>query len=164
MMPDIRRFAPKSIIRGFNDYSLPCRCLSAAGRRCAECAPAVKPPTAANRWILWINAQTVVAEMEKHRVQWLVHGHTHRPAVHELSVNDQPAFRVVSAWHHEGSMVKVTPDNVELIAFPCKMFVESSVTAHTQPFSFCLIIMLIFDTSAACPAPHRSFKTHVFPQ
>ncbi|ELC9183760.1 UDP-2,3-diacylglucosamine hydrolase, partial [Salmonella enterica] len=22
------------------------------------------------------------------------------------------------AWHHEGSMVKVTPDNVELIAFP----------------------------------------------
>ncbi|HBL9480821.1 UDP-2,3-diacylglucosamine hydrolase, partial [Salmonella enterica subsp. enterica serovar Kentucky] len=34
-------------------------------------------------------------------------------------VNDQPAFRVVlGAWHHEGSMVKVTPDNVELIAFP----------------------------------------------
>ncbi|EIF9930834.1 UDP-2,3-diacylglucosamine hydrolase, partial [Salmonella enterica] len=41
------------------------------------------------------------------------------PAVHELSANDQPAFRVVlGAWHHEGSMVKVTPDNVELIAFP----------------------------------------------
>ncbi|EBW6735459.1 UDP-2,3-diacylglucosamine diphosphatase [Salmonella enterica subsp. enterica serovar Oranienburg] len=69
--------------------------------------------------IMDVNAQTVVAEMEKHRVQWLIHGHTHRPAVHELSANDQPAFRVVlGAWHHEGSMVKVTPDNVELIAFP----------------------------------------------
>lgn len=52
MMPDIRRFAPKSIIRGFNDCSLPCRCLSAAVSP-PECAPAVKPPTAANRWILW---------------------------------------------------------------------------------------------------------------
>ncbi len=42
-----------------------------------------------------------------HRVQWLIHGHTHRPAVHELSANDQPAFRVVlGAWHREGSMVK----------------------------------------------------------
>ncbi len=31
---------------------LPCRCLSAAVSP-PECAPAVKPPTAANRWILW---------------------------------------------------------------------------------------------------------------
>lgn len=33
--------------------------------------------------------------MEKHQVQWLIHGHTHRPAVHELIANQQPAFRVV---------------------------------------------------------------------
>jgi len=57
--------------------------------------------------------------MEKHQVQWLIHGHTHRPAVHELTANGNPAFRVVlGAWHSEGSMVKVTTDNVELIAFP----------------------------------------------
>lgn len=66
-----------------------------------------------------VNAQAVIAEMEKHRVQWLIHGHTHRPAVHTLFANGQPAFRVVlGAWHHEGSMVKVTPDDVELIPFP----------------------------------------------
>ena len=52
-------------------------------------------------------------------VQWLIHGHTHRPAVHELIANQQPAFRVVlGAWHTEGSMVKVTADDVELIHFP----------------------------------------------
>ena len=40
-------------------------------------------------------------------------------AVHELIANQQPAFRVVlGAWHTEGSMVKVTADDVELIHFP----------------------------------------------
>ncbi|MBC6820120.1 UDP-2,3-diacylglucosamine hydrolase, partial [Acinetobacter baumannii] len=44
---------------------------------------------------------------------------THRPAVHELQANVQPAWRVEhGAWHSEGSMVKVTPDDVELIHFP----------------------------------------------
>jgi Uncharacterized protein conserved in bacteria len=57
--------------------------------------------------------------MEKHRVQWLLHGHTHRPDVHSLTANGKPAHRVVlGAWHSEGSMIKVTPENVELIAFP----------------------------------------------
>nr|WP_245397410.1 UDP-2,3-diacylglucosamine diphosphatase [Citrobacter rodentium] len=69
--------------------------------------------------IMDVNQRAVVAVMEKHQVQWLIHGHTHRPAVHELTANGQPAFRVVlGAWHSEGSMVKVTPEAVELIPFP----------------------------------------------
>jgi len=69
--------------------------------------------------IMDVNPQAVVDVMEKHRVQWLIHGHTHRPDVHELIANGEPAHRVVlGAWHSEGSMVKVTPDGVELIAFP----------------------------------------------
>ncbi|MCS2166951.1 UDP-2,3-diacylglucosamine diphosphatase [Scandinavium manionii] len=69
--------------------------------------------------IMDVNAHAVVEVMEKHQVQWLIHGHTHRPAVHELTANEKPAFRVVlGAWHSEGSMVKVTTNNVELIAFP----------------------------------------------
>ena len=69
--------------------------------------------------IMDVNKHAVIAEMEKHHVQWLIHGHTHRPDVHALTANGEPAFRVVlGAWHHEGSMVKVTPDDVELIAFP----------------------------------------------
>ncbi|EIF7599724.1 UDP-2,3-diacylglucosamine diphosphatase [Escherichia coli] len=69
--------------------------------------------------IMDVNQNAVVSAMEKHPVQWLIHGHTHRPAVHELIANQQPAFRVVlGAWHTEGSMVKVTADDVELIHFP----------------------------------------------
>lgn len=69
--------------------------------------------------IMDVNPQAVVNVMEKHRVQWLIHGHTHRPDVHDLIANGEPAHRVVlGAWHSEGSMVKVTPDGVELIAFP----------------------------------------------
>ncbi|PHZ93755.1 UDP-2,3-diacylglucosamine diphosphatase [Klebsiella variicola] len=69
--------------------------------------------------IMDVNPQAVVDVMERHHVQWLIHGHTHRPAVHELQANGQSAWRVVlGAWHSEGSMVKVTPDDVELIHFP----------------------------------------------
>ncbi|HCU0294614.1 TPA: UDP-2,3-diacylglucosamine diphosphatase [Citrobacter sedlakii] len=69
--------------------------------------------------IMDVNQDAVVAGMEKHQVQWLIHGHTHRPDVHTLTANGQPAFRVVlGAWHSEGSMVKVTPTDVKLLSFP----------------------------------------------
>lgn len=69
--------------------------------------------------IMDVNPQAVTHVMEKHQVQWLIHGHTHRPDVHNLTVNGEPAHRVVlGAWHTEGSMVKVTPEGVELVAFP----------------------------------------------
>ncbi|MFY9993912.1 MAG: UDP-2,3-diacylglucosamine diphosphatase [Leclercia sp.] len=69
--------------------------------------------------IMDVNPQAVTHVMEKHQVQWLIHGHTHRPDVHNLTVNGEPAQRVVlGAWHTEGSMVKVTPEGVELVAFP----------------------------------------------
>lgn len=69
--------------------------------------------------IMDVNPLAVVNAMEKYRVQWLIHGHTHRPAVHELIANDAPAFRaVLGAWHTESSMIKVTRDDVALIVFP----------------------------------------------
>ncbi|QOV69903.1 UDP-2,3-diacylglucosamine diphosphatase [Citrobacter sp. BDA59-3] len=69
--------------------------------------------------IMDVNPQAVVAAMERHRVQCLIHGHTHRPDVHELIANGKPAMRVVlGAWHTQGSMVKVTAADVELIPFP----------------------------------------------
>jgi len=69
--------------------------------------------------IMDVNQQAVVEAMEKHQVQWLIHGHTHRPMVHELIANNAPAFRaVLGAWHSEGSMIRVTESDVELIRFP----------------------------------------------
>ncbi|EAA7606254.1 UDP-2,3-diacylglucosamine diphosphatase [Salmonella enterica] len=69
--------------------------------------------------IMDVNDQAVVDVMEKHHVQWLIHGHTHRPNVHHLTANSEPAFRVVlGAWHTEGSMVKVTAEDIQLLRFP----------------------------------------------
>lgn len=69
--------------------------------------------------IMDVNPQAVVDVMEKYHVQWLIHGHTHRPDVHTLTANGEPAYRVVlGAWHTEGSMVKVTAEDIELLRFP----------------------------------------------
>ncbi|PVZ87272.1 UDP-2,3-diacylglucosamine diphosphatase [Serratia sp. S1B] len=69
--------------------------------------------------IMDVNPQAVEQAISHNNVQWLIHGHTHRPAVHTLLLGSGQAKRVVlGAWHTEGSMVKVTPDDVELISFP----------------------------------------------
>ncbi|MEX3018984.1 UDP-2,3-diacylglucosamine diphosphatase [Kluyvera sp. STS39-E] len=69
--------------------------------------------------IMDVNPQAVSAVMEKHQVQWLIHGHTHRPDIHTLDANGETAHRVVlGAWHDHGSMVKVSEEDVELIPFP----------------------------------------------
>jgi UDP-2,3-diacylglucosamine hydrolase len=69
--------------------------------------------------IMDVNDEAVKAAMTRHQVQYLIHGHTHRPAIHPLEVNDQPAERLVlGAWHHQGSMIRVSEDETTLISFP----------------------------------------------
>ena len=46
-------------------------------------------------FIMDVTPEEVVRDMEKHSVQRLIHGHTHRPAVHELTANGSPAKRIV---------------------------------------------------------------------
>ena len=46
-------------------------------------------------FIMDVTPEEVVKDMERHQVQRLIHGHTHRPAVHELTANGQPARRIV---------------------------------------------------------------------
>lgn len=45
--------------------------------------------------IMDVTQKEVVEVMESHGVQRLIHGHTHRPAEHELEANGQPAKRIV---------------------------------------------------------------------
>lgn len=72
--------------------------------------------------IMDVNPQAVEQAMTRHNVHWMIHGHTHRPAVHKLSLRSGDAHRaVLGAWHVEGSMIKVSADAVELIAFPFQM-------------------------------------------
>jgi UDP-2,3-diacylglucosamine hydrolase len=44
-----------------------------------------------------VNADTVAATMARFGVRRMIHGHTHRPAMHSLRVNGMPAQRIVLA-------------------------------------------------------------------
>ena len=56
--------------------------------------------------IMDVNQRAVEQAMQKHHVQQLIHGHTHRPAVHEFRLGGQPARRTVLAdWYQTGSML-----------------------------------------------------------
>lgn len=106
--------------------------------------------------IMDVNQNAVVSAMEKHQVQWLIHGHTHRPAVHELIANQQPAFRVVlGAWHTEGSMVKVTADDVELIHFRFKKPATLLISQPRNRFPCSLSVLFSVPSKAESCAPQE---------
>ena len=58
--------------------------------------------------IVDVTPQEVAKVMAAHGVRTLIHGHTHRPAVHNLEVNGQPARRIVLGdWDHQGWALQV---------------------------------------------------------
>ncbi|WP_430389073.1 UDP-2,3-diacylglucosamine diphosphatase [Dyella sp. 20L07] len=65
--------------------------------------------------IMDVNADAVADSMRKAGVTRLIHGHTHRPATHELTLDGQPAERIVLGdWYEHGSVLRVTPEGTEL--------------------------------------------------
>ncbi len=53
--------------------------------------------------IMDVNAATVEKTMREFGVRRLLHGHTHRPGVHALEIDGEPAERIVlGAWHEHG--------------------------------------------------------------
>lgn len=59
-----------------------------------------------SREIMDVNPDTVVRTMREHGCLRLIHGHTHRPAVHRLSIDEQPAQRFVLAdWKKDAAEV-----------------------------------------------------------
>ncbi|MBP2196789.1 UDP-2,3-diacylglucosamine diphosphatase [Pantoea cypripedii] len=69
--------------------------------------------------IMDVNQQAVIEAMTRQQVRLLIHGHTHRPAIHEFVLQAENAQRVVlGAWHQQGSMVQVDASGVSLIEFP----------------------------------------------
>jgi len=58
--------------------------------------------------IMDVNQEQVMALMEQQQVQVLIHGHTHRPAVHRFKLQRQPAERcVVGDWSDQQGSVLV---------------------------------------------------------
>lgn len=54
--------------------------------------------------IMDVNQQTVETTMAQWNVQQLIHGHTHQPGTHSLTVNHQTATRIVLGdWYDHGN-------------------------------------------------------------
>lgn len=57
-------------------------------------------------YIMDVTQEEVMKVLHKHEVNCLVHGHTHRPGIHEFRVTQRPAIRIVlGAWHECGNML-----------------------------------------------------------
>jgi UDP-2,3-diacylglucosamine hydrolase len=69
--------------------------------------------------IMDVSQETVEAVMRKHGIYTMVHGHTHRPAVHRFQVDGHPATRIVLGdWHEQGSVLRWSPSGFSLDPLP----------------------------------------------
>ena len=58
--------------------------------------------------IMDVNQKAVESVMREHRVQHLIHGHTHRPKEHVFNLDGLPARRMVLGdWYEQGSVLSV---------------------------------------------------------
>ena len=54
-----------------------------------------------------VNADSVATALRNAGTTTLLHGHTHRPAIHALHVDGRPCTRIVLGdWHERGSVVR----------------------------------------------------------
>jgi UDP-2,3-diacylglucosamine hydrolase len=45
----------------------------------------------------------------------MIHGHTHRPAIHDFTLDGKPAQRIVLGdWYEQGSVLEVGRDSADL--------------------------------------------------
>lgn len=66
-----------------------------------------------------VNAATVVDTLRDAGVRIMVHGHTHRPAIHQIEVDGEPALRIVLGdWYTQGSVLRWTEHGPELTTLP----------------------------------------------
>ena len=65
--------------------------------------------------IMDVTPEAVVETLEKHQVQVMIHGHTHRPDMHQLEANGQPAKRIVLGdWYQQGSVLVASKEGLKL--------------------------------------------------
>lgn len=64
--------------------------------------------------IMDVNQHTVESYMRNSGVKLLIHGHTHRPAIHDFELDGQPVERIVlSDWHEKrGEYLRVSENEI----------------------------------------------------
>ena len=96
--------------------------LSVAGRRAlagAARAGSQAHTAAMENNITDVNAASVALVLRAAAVATLLHGHTHRPAIHALSVDGRACTRIVLGdWHTQGSLLRWDRNGPELVSLP----------------------------------------------
>jgi len=69
--------------------------------------------------IMDVNQDAVVAVFREHGVDTMLHGHTHRPAVHAVDLGDRTATRIVLGdWYEQGSVLRWDDNGPRLETMP----------------------------------------------
>jgi len=69
--------------------------------------------------IVDVDQDAVEQTVREHEVDVLLHGHTHRPAVHPFHVDERPVHRIVLGdWYEQGSLVEWDEDGPRLDELP----------------------------------------------
>jgi UDP-2,3-diacylglucosamine hydrolase len=72
-----------------------------------------------DRQIMDVNQAAVEETMRRYGVRTLLHGHTHRPAVHEFTLDGNAVTRVVLGdWYDQGSVVRWDENGPVLTTIP----------------------------------------------
>jgi UDP-2,3-diacylglucosamine hydrolase len=96
--------------------------LSIAARRALAGAARVgsQAHTAAVEYAITdVNADSVAIALRTAGTATLLHGHTHRPAIHALQVDGRPCTRIVLGdWYDQGSLLRWDHNGPELMSLP----------------------------------------------
>ncbi|HEY5602697.1 MAG TPA: UDP-2,3-diacylglucosamine diphosphatase [Gammaproteobacteria bacterium] len=69
--------------------------------------------------IMDANQHTVEQVMLEHKVNQMIHGHTHRPKVHSFTVQNQQRTRIVLGdWYEQGSLLECNEQGCKLQSLP----------------------------------------------
>lgn len=69
--------------------------------------------------IMDVNAQAVATLLREYQTPRLIHGHTHRPAVHDLLIDGAPTQRIVLGdWYEQGSVLRCDASGLHLETLP----------------------------------------------
>ena len=70
-------------------------------------------------YIMDVNQEEVRRTLGRYAVDCIIHGHTHRPAIHEIPLNGATATRIVLGdWYEQGSVLRWNESGYDLAALP----------------------------------------------
>ncbi len=71
--------------------------------------------------IMDVNEDAVSTAFRATRVRRMIHGHTHRPGIHDIQIEGEPAQRLVlGAWYEQGSYIHYERGRYELRYLPLR--------------------------------------------